>query len=74
MGDESAVPLPVFLEEGGGRTVISSHNGQGCPLFDFVHPATPLRIMASPAFHDSLKDDSGQAVASYQLSSSSLFF
>ena len=37
-------------------------HGQGCPLFDDVHPVFSLPTMASPTFQGALKDGLGQAV------------
>ena len=36
--------------------------GQGCPLFDVVHPVFPLLTTTSPIFQDALKDHFGEAV------------
>ena len=40
-------------------------HGQGCPLFDVVHPAFPFPTTASPTFQSALKDDFGEAVLAY---------
>ena len=37
-------------------------HGQGCPLFDVVHPAFPLLTTASPNPQGALKDGFGEAV------------
>ena len=37
-------------------------HGQGCLLFDIVHPAFLLPTMASPTFQGALKDGFGEAV------------
>ena len=37
-------------------------HGQGCPLFDVVHPAFPLPTTASPILRGALKDGFGEAV------------
>ena len=36
-------------------------HGQGCTLFDVVHPAFPLWITASPTLQGALKDGFGEA-------------
>ena len=36
-------------------------HGQGCPLFDVVHPVFPLLIMASPTLKGALLDGFGEA-------------
>ena len=52
-------PLPVF--SAGGPCGRFWH-GQGCPLFDVVHPTFPLPITASPTLQGALKDGFGEAV------------
>ena len=37
-------------------------HGQGCPLFDVVHPAFPLPTTASPTLQGAIKDGSGEAI------------
>ena len=37
-------------------------HGQGCPLFDVVHPAFPLPTTASPTLQGAMKDGFGEAV------------
>ena len=37
-------------------------HGQGCPLFDVVHPAFPLPTTASPTLQGALKDGFGKGV------------
>ena len=37
-------------------------HGQGCPLFDVVHPAFPLPATASPIVQGALKDGFGEGV------------
>ena len=58
-GQFSRDPLPVFSA---GGPCGQFWRGQGCPLFDVVHPAFPLPITASPTFQGALKDVSGEAV------------
>ena len=36
--------------------------GQGCPLFDVVHPVFPLPTTASPTLQAALKNGFGEAV------------
>ena len=36
--------------------------GQGCPLFDVVHPVFPLPTTASPTVQGALEDGFGEAV------------
>ena len=43
-------------------------HGQGCPLFDDVHPAFPLPAVLSPIFKGALKDDFGEAVVTCDMS------
>ena len=52
-------PLPFF--SAGGPCEQFWH-GQGCPLFDVVHPAFSLSTMASPTLKGALKDGFGEAV------------
>ena len=52
-------PLPVFSAEG---LCEQFWHGQGCPLFDVVHPAFPLSTTASPILQGSLKDGFGESV------------
>ena len=49
-------PLLVFFSAGGRGEQF--WHGQGCPLFDIVHPAFPLPTIASPTLQGTLKDDS----------------
>ena len=53
MGHFSSDPLPVF--SAGGPCEQFWH-GQGCPLFDVVHPAFLLQTIASPTLQGALKD------------------
>ena len=57
------------LERRRPLTVFSAGNhcepicyGQGCPLFDVVHPAFPLLTMAEPTLQGALTDGFGEAV------------
>ena len=52
-------PLPVF--SAGGLCEQFRH-GQGCPLFDVVHPVFPLPTTASQTLQDALQDGFGEAV------------
>ena len=52
-------PLPVFCA-GGPREQL--WHGQGCPLFDVVHPAFPLPTAASSTLQGALKGGFGHAV------------
>ena len=45
-----------------GALVSSFWHGQGCPLFDVVHPAFPLPTTALPTLQGALKDGFGEAV------------
>ena len=45
-----------------GGTCEQFWHGQGCPLFDVVHPAFPLPTTASPTLKGALKDGFGEAV------------
>ena len=58
-GRFSRDPLPVFSARGPCEKV---WNGQGCPLFDVVHPAFPLPTTALPTLQGVLKDGFGEAV------------
>ena len=58
MRDDSA-ENPVF--SAGGPCEQFWH-GQGCPLFDVVHPAFPLPTTASPTLQGAPKNSSGQAL------------
>ena len=58
MRDDSA-ENPVF--SAGGPCEQFWH-GQGCPLFDVVHPAFPLPITVSPTLQGALKDGFGEVV------------
>ena len=55
MGDDSAVFSP-------GQHCERYWHGQGCPLFDAVHPSFPLRTKASPFLKGALKDGFGDSV------------
>ena len=59
MGQFSRDPFSVF--SAGGPCEQFWH-GQRCPLFDVVHPAFPLPIMALPSLQDALKDVLAEAV------------
>ena len=52
-------PLPVF--PAGGHFEWFWH-GQGCPLFDIVHPTFPLPSTASSTLQGALKDGFGEVV------------
>ena len=52
-GRFSKDPLPVFSAGGPRRQF---WHGQGCPLFDVVHPAFTLSTTASPTLKDALKE------------------
>ena len=69
-GRFSRDPLPVF--SAGGHFEQFRH-GQGCPLFDVVHPPFPLPITASPTLQSVLKDDFGGAVVACDMSESCQF-
>ena len=58
-GDMMDDPLPVFISEGPCEQF---WHGQGCPLFDVVHPAFPLPTKALPTLEGALKDGFGEAV------------
>ena len=58
-GQVSRNPPPIFST--GGRWEQFWH-GQGCPLFDVVHPAFPLPTTASPTLQGAIKDGSGEAI------------
>ena len=51
-------PLPVFSE---GGSCEQFWHGQGCPLFDVVHPAFPLPTTASSTLQGALRDGIGEA-------------
>ena len=50
--DDSAEIFQSFLQE---ASESSSWHGQGCPLFDVVHPAFPPLTKASPTLQGALK-------------------
>ena len=52
VGRFSGDSFPVFSAEGHCE---QSCQGQGCPLFDVVHPAVPLSTMVSPTLPGGLK-------------------
>ena len=52
-------PLPVFSAKGHCEQFC---HGQGCPVFDIVHPAFPQPTTASPTLHGTPKDGFGEAV------------
>ena len=52
-------PLPVFSA---GGCCEQFRHGQGCPLFDIVHPAFPLPMTASPNLQGTLEDGFREAV------------
>ena len=58
-GRFSGDPLPVFSA---GGPCQQFWPGQGCPLFDVVHPAFPLPTTALPTCQGTLKDGCGEAV------------
>ena len=41
--------------------------GQGCPIFDFVHPAFPLPTTASHTLQGAMKDGFGEAVVACEM-------
>ena len=45
----------------------SSEMGEGCPLFDVVHPAFPLPITATPTLQGARKNGFGGAIMAYTL-------
>ena len=60
MNDDSAEnSIPLF--PAGGHCEQFWH-GQGCPLFDVVHPACSLPTITSPTLRGALKDCFGEAV------------
>ena len=63
-GRFSGDPLPVF--SAGGRREQFWH-GQGCPLFDFVHPPFPLSTTAWPTLQGVLKDGFGESVVAIDM-------
>ena len=42
-------------------------HGQGCSLFDIVHPAFPLPTTASPTIRSALKDGFGEATMAHDM-------
>ena len=60
-------PLTVFSS--GGPCKLFWH-GQGCPLFDVVHPAFPSPTTASPSLQGALKDGFGEAVMACNMTES----
>ena len=64
--DDSAAIL--FQSFSAGGPCEQSWLGQGCPLFDVVHPAFSLPITASPTLQGAVKDDSGEAVVACGIS------
>ena len=58
-GHLSSNPFPVFSVGGPCEQL---WHGQGCPLFDAVHPEVPLPTMALPTLQGVLKDGFGEAV------------
>ena len=58
-GRFSRDPLPVFSA---GSPCEQLWHGQGCPLYDVVHPAFPLPTTALSTFQDALKNGFGEAV------------
>ena len=65
-GRFSRDPLPVFSAGGPPQfwALRSPQfwHGQGCPLFNVLHPAFPLPTTASPTLQGALKDGFGEAV------------
>ena len=57
--DTAEILFQSFLQE---ALVSSFWHGQGCPLFDVVHPAFPLPTRASPTLKDAPKDGFVEAV------------
>ena len=64
-GRFSRDPLPVLPAE---DPCDQFWHGQGCPLFDVVHPAFPLPTKASPTFQDALKDSFEEAAMAHDMS------
>ena len=62
MKDDSAEILFQFVCFSAGGPCEQFWQGQGCPLFDVVHPAFPMPTTASPTLQDALKDGFGVAV------------
>ena len=60
MRDDSAEIL--FQSLSTGSPCKQFWRGQGCPLFNVVHPAFSLSITALPTFKDALKGCFGEAV------------
>ena len=58
-GQFSRDPLPLFFI---GGPCEQFWHGQGCLLFDVVHPTFLLRTTASPTLQGALKDGFGVAV------------
>ena len=48
-------------------------HGQGCPLFNVVHPAFPLPTTASPTVQSALMDGFGEAVVACNMPKPSTF-
>ena len=63
-GRISRDPLPVFSAGGPCRQY---RHGQGCPLFDVVHPTFPLTTTASPTLQGASKDGFREAVVVYNM-------
>ena len=60
MGDDSAeILFQACLQEALREQF---WQGQGCPLFNVVHPAFPLPTTASPTLQGALNDGFGEAV------------
>ena len=57
-GNSAEILFLSFLQE---AIASSSWHGQGCPLFDVVHPAFPVPTTASPILQGVLKDGFGEA-------------
>ena len=69
-GRFSRDPLPVFYA---GDPCGQFWHGQGCPLFDVVHPAFPLPTTASSTLEGALKNDSGEVVVACDMPESRKF-
>ena len=66
MTDDSLSRDPLPVCSAGGPCEQCWH-GQGCPLFDVVHPALPLLTMTSPTLRGALMDGLGEAVVTHDM-------
>ena len=62
MRDDSAEILLQFFFFSAGSSCEQFWHGQGCPLFDVVHPVLSLPTTASSTLQGALKDGFGEAV------------